>query len=77
MELSDSYLCLNCDWDPSYLHSIFDKSFDDCSELWINEVEDSALIREMEHLEHYCPIVEDMSIEDEVLCNAAEQIENE
>ena len=59
------------------MHRIFDKSFDNISELWLDGVEDSVLLKEMENYECYCPIVEDISLEDDELCSAVERIEYE
>ena len=39
--------------------------------------EDSVLIKEMEEYERYCPIVEDISLDDNVLCDAVQRIEDE
>ena len=77
MEFSDDIFSTNRDWDPSYLRQLFNDSFDNLSSLWINGVEDSVLIDEMEKYESYQPIVEDISLEDEVLCTAVQKIEEE
>ena len=74
---TDNYIRNNQDWDPCYLRRIFDKNFDNISELWLDGVEDSVLLKEMENYEHYCLIVEDISLDDDELCSAVEIIEYE
>ena len=76
-ELWDSDFLLNFDWDPNYLQSIFDVDFYDTSDLWDNNIQESELVEAVEIVERYSPIVEDISIEDELLCSAVEQIEEE
>ena len=77
MAISDSTLLSNCDWDPSYLALLFSEEFDDYSSLWKSEVSDMDLVCETNKVEKYCPIVEDISIEDDVLCQEVERIEKE
>ena len=77
MEKSEVNLWANCDWDPSYLSCIFDVDFDDCSDLWISDVSDSDLLGIVTIMESYCPIVEDISMDDNELCQAVEKIEEE
>ena len=77
MEDSDELLLENRDWDPLYLSSIFDSDFCDHSNLWINDMGDQELVGVVEHLETYCPEVEDISLGDSELCSAVEHIENE
>ena len=77
MELRDDALMRNRDWDPSYLSMLFSKDFNDSSDLWQSSVGDSELISHVEHVEKYVPNVEDISIEDNVLCEAVERIEEE
>ena len=43
-------------------------------ELWSS---DRDLVMDVEKLEKYCPIVEDISMDDQELCEAVEQIEYE
>ena len=57
MEISDELLLRNIDWDPSYLSSIFDTDFSDCSELWVDNMDDSQLLQVVEKTERYSPIV--------------------
>ena len=77
MDISDSTLLSNHDWDPSYLALLFSEEFDDYSSLWNSEVSDMDLVCETNKVEKYCPIVEDISMEDDVLCQEVEQIEKE
>ena len=75
--MDDCDFLLNSDWDPVYLASIFDSEFDECSCLWDNNTTDLELLEGVKLLEMYSPIVEDISLDDEVLCSALEQIETE
>ena len=79
MDVSDSMLCRNGDWDPSYLGLLFDEDFNDVTELWKSNVGDQELICESDRVEreHYCPITEDISLDDSTLCTAVEKIEEE
>ena len=74
---NDSSFLLNCDCDPVYLVSIFDVDFHDISDLWDNNMEDCELLDVVTTIEKYSPIVEDISLEDDVLYSAVEQIESE
>ena len=77
MELSDSNLLVNRDWDLLYLSSIFDAEFYDFTEMWCSDITDSDLVTEVNKLETYCPVVEDISMDDTELCTAVEKIEEE
>ena len=77
MELSDDFLMSNLDWDPVYLERMFNEDFNSCRELWKSNLSDTELVDKVEEIERYCPITEDISIEDEVLCSAVEKIEDE
>ena len=52
---------MNRDWDPSYLSEIFSQDFYEFGELWKSNLDDLALVDEVQKLEKYCPIVEDIS----------------
>ena len=80
MELDDIWF--NLDWDPVYLASIFDVDFDDMSDLWDfdQSLKDSKLVEVMDGYkksDKYVPLVEDISLDDEFLCDAVETIEHE
>ena len=77
MDVPDSTLFCNHDWDPLYLRGIFDTEFNDFSDLWCSDINDMDLLSHVEQVEHYCPIVEDISLDDETLCKAVEGIERE
>ena len=77
MESCDSHFWFNRDWDPEYLALIFDVEFDDCTDMWSSDVCDFDLISAVEKAEKYCPIVENISMDDYELCSAAEKIEQE
>ena len=68
-------LSINSDWDPSYLSLIFDGDFNDMSDLWnvSGSPTDSEILNIMDN--KYSPVVEDISIDDEYLCQAVEAIE--
>ena len=76
MEISDSSLLINRDWDPSYLSQLVGDQFND---LWNcgRDMNDKELVQNVERIEKYCPIVEDISLDDQVLCTAVEKIEEE
>ena len=75
--MEDSELIGNLDWDPAYLALIFDSDFEDMSELWNDSlsVSDSKILHAMDT--KYCPIIEDITIDDDCLVSAIEAIENE
>ena len=79
MEISDNSLLMNKDWDPSYLSSIVSQDFFEFSKLWSGNINvtDSDLVTFAEKMEPYCPEVEDISLDDEILCTAVEKIEQE
>ena len=81
MDMSDEYLCRNRDWDPSYLQLLFAEDFNDVTELWKSNVRDDELVTESIRVETecqpYCPITEDISLDDSTLCEAVEKIEEE
>ena len=77
MEFSDNFLCSHHDGDPSYLSEIMDVDFNDMSELWTSTINDTDLVHESERVEKYCPIAEDISMDDYELYNIVEAIEHE
>ena len=79
MDISDDLLSSNRDWDPSYLRLFFDEDFNDMTELWKSNVVDSVLVNETSRVERqpYCPVTEDISLDDQTLCSAVEKIEQE
>ena len=75
MEVLDSILWRNRDWDPAYLSEIFSEDFYEFSELWKSgNTTGTELVKEVEK---YCPIVADLSMDDETLCSEVEKIETE
>ena len=78
MELSDRIFTVNRDWDPSYLRYVIDQDFYDFRDLWANALPDEELLRATESSpERYCPIVEDISVDDDTLYEAVAKIEEE
>ena len=77
MDLADRVFTANYDCDPSYLRYIFSQDFFEFRELWSNGMGDQDLIKAAEASEQYCPVVEDISLDDDTLYDAVAQIENE
>ena len=77
MEVSEKTFVENRDWDPNYLKILFDEEFYDFTDHWKSNVMDADLVRETEVVERYCPVVEDISLDDNVLYQAVEHIEEE
>ena len=74
MDLSDEYISNNRDWDPSYLCN---QDFYEFSDMWCSNITDMEIVKETEKVETYCPITEDISMDDTVLCSAVKKIEKE
>ena len=78
METSDKDFIMNRDWDPSYLAMLFSQDFYNFNDHWnSSNVSDMELSCAMNNLDIYQPIVEDISVDDDVLVDAVEQIEKE
>ena len=77
MDITDRMLVSNRDWDPSYLNEIFQEDFYDYCDMWSSDLSDSAIVSHLENVEKYCPITEDITMDDDTLCSAVEQIEEE
>ena len=77
MDIPDGVLSRNRDWDPGYLRELLQSDFYDFNELWSSNVNDEELVLETNRVEKYCPIIEDITIEDDILCDAVEKIEEE
>ena len=75
----------NLDWDPYYLASIFNHDFFDMTELWNGSscLSDTDLVNALDSTGNmlkrdvYAPIVEDVSLDDNDLRVAVENIEHE
>ena len=70
-------LWVNRDWDPCYLNELFREDFNDYSHMWYSNVSDGELVQEVNKIERYCPITEDISMDDTELCTAVEKIKEE
>ena len=69
MDISDHILLRNRDWDPDYLLDVFSSDFFEYRELWSSgNISDRDLVTDVEKLEKYCPIIEDISMDDQELC---------
>ena len=80
MELSDRIFYTNHDWDPQYLRELVCQDFYEFGDHWKSALGDRELIATVEGataMEPYCPLVEDISLDDETLYDAVTQIENE
>ena len=77
MDVPDCALVCNHDWDPSYLSTIFDSELEDLNDIFSDSISDMDLVEHVEQIECYCPVVEDILLDDVTLCQAVEQIEQE
>ena len=81
MDFEDD-LFLNLDWDPVYLAYLFRQEFDDIDYLWKFEIVSGFELLKMSEIsdcvqEKYSPCVEDISLDDDFLCDAVDRIESE
>ena len=76
MELSDRIFVTNFDWDPIHLKQMVSADFYEFREFSQSNIADKELVKEAEKTEWYCPLVEDISI-DNVLYKVVQEIENE
>ena len=78
MDIADHVFVTNLDWDPQYLMECVTQEFYDFTEHWQNCLSDKELIDgERPRPGSYCPLVEDISLDDDTLYEAVEQIEQE
>ena len=77
MDIADRVFATNRDWDPHQLREIVMQDFYDFMELWQSEISDMELVALEGPSGSYCPVVEDMSLDDEGLYEAVAQIEQE
>ena len=64
-----------CDFDPTYLQQVFADDLYEMNNLWTSNINDMDLLQEIEKIERYFPITEEISLDDKVLCSTIEQIE--
>ena len=76
MDIVDRLFVTNLDWDPIYLRDCVTQDFYDFSEHWQNSISDMEPLAR-ERPSRYTPVVEDISLDDETLYEAIEQIEQE
>ena len=76
MELSDRIFATNHDWDPQYLRELVMVDFFDFKEHLETSLSDLELLK-AEATDRYCPLMEDISLDDQTLYKAVEQIEQE
>ena len=60
MDMLESLLLSNRVWDPSYLRDIFCHDFYEFQELWNCQISDTELVKEVQNVEKYQTIVEDI-----------------
>ena len=77
MEVPDSLIIRNRDWDPSYLSLLLSQDFYEFNDLWSSNVSDAELLNSEKEKNMYCPVGEDISMDDDTLCKAVEDIEME
>ena len=79
MDIADHVFVTNLDWDPQYLMECVTQDFYDFTEHWQNCLSDKELIdgKRLGPGSWYCPLVEDISLNDDTLYEAVEQIEHE
>ena len=77
MEVADAMYVRNRNWDPCYLRDLFQEEFYKFGDLWKSNVMDIELLEESDRVERYCPIKEDISLDDDTLCKAVENVEDE
>ena len=76
MELSNRIFVTNQDWDPYYLRDLVCQDWYDFKELWQSDViGDNELVKAVDSVDQYCPVLEDISLDDMTLCQAVEEIE--
>ena len=74
-DVSDAFLCSINDGDTSYLASISSEDFNDSTDFGSSNIRNSKLVDEMNKVDTYSPIVEDISIDNITLLSTAKQIE--
>ena len=74
MELSENIFNLDKDWDPHYLGLLFSQNFHDFSNLLKSNMCDQDLLHAVKTIERYNPMVENILLDDETLCEAVEDI---
>ena len=73
MDIADCVFVTNLDWDPQYLMECVTQDFYDFTEHWQNCLSDKELIDGQRPGPQYCPVVEDISLDDDTV----QQIEHE
>ena len=79
MDIADRVFITNRDWDPHYLREVVSQDFYDFTELWNINISDMELVQAETGgaMDRYMPLVEDISLDDQTLYKAVEQIEHE
>ena len=78
MDITDWLFATNSDWDPCYLRDLFSQDFCEFEDLWQSSISGMELIQaDREVPPRYSPDIEDISLDDDTLYEAIEQIEHE
>ena len=77
MDILNEMLVSEQYWDPLYLHELFREDFYDFNPLWKSSLCHRDLVHAVETLKRYNPLVDDISLDDDVLCSAVKEIELE
>ena len=78
MDIADRLFVTNRDWDPHYLRELVTQDFYDFTEHWNTSITDMELLAAEGPLSgKYLPVVEDISLDEDTLYEAVEQIEHE
>ena len=77
MDISDRLFVTNRDWDSQYLRELVTQDFYDFKEHWQSSVMSDKELIVAERQTPYCPVTEDISIDDATLYEAVAQIEDE
>ena len=80
MELSDRIFFTYRDWYPQYLREIVSQDFYDFTKHWQSSLADMELVEVAKKAMasgRYCPLIEDISLDDDTLYDAVTQIESE
>ena len=77
MDITDQLFATNSDWDPCYLRELFSQDFYEFEDLWQSSILDMELIQVDREVPRYSSEIEDISLDDDTLYEAVEQIEQE
>ena len=76
MDIADRVFITNRDWDPHYLRELVTEDFYDFTEHWKGLSDMELVAAEGSSEARYCPVTEDISLDDDTLYEVVAQIEN-